>query len=77
MTDQSVVNPRDHQSQSALPRRSFLAAAAGVVGMAASRAMARDYGPDAQPTRYPDPDIVTLDPRFKKYALGNTPIQRL
>jgi gluconolactonase len=27
--------------------------------------------------RYPDPDIVTLDPRFKKYALGNTPIQRL
>ncbi len=25
----------------------------------------------------PDPDIVTLDKRFKKYELGNTPIQRL
>lgn len=29
------------------------------------------------PTRYPDPDIVVLDDRFKKYAIGNTPIQRL
>ena len=37
----------------------------------------RQYGPNAQPVRYPDPDIVTLDPRFKKYALGNTPIQRI
>ncbi len=29
------------------------------------------------PTRYPDPDIITLDPRFGKYKLGNTPIQRI
>jgi gluconolactonase len=29
------------------------------------------------PVRYPDPDIITLDKRFKKYAIGNTPIQRL
>lgn len=29
------------------------------------------------PTRYPDPDIIALDPRFNKYKLGNTPIQRL
>ncbi len=27
--------------------------------------------------RYPDPDLITLDPRFGKYRLGNTPIQRL
>jgi gluconolactonase len=27
--------------------------------------------------RYPDQDIVTLDPAFKKYKLGNTAIQRL
>ncbi len=60
----------------ALPRRSFLAAAAGAVGLA-TVAQARDYGPGTEPVRYPDPDIVTLDPRFKKYALGNTPIQRL
>ena len=59
-------------------RRSFLTAAATVAATAVARqALARDFGPNAQPTRYPDPDIVTLDKRFKKYALGNTPIQRL
>jgi gluconolactonase len=60
-----------------LARRSFLAAAAGAVGLAAVRAEGRDFGPGAEPVRYPDPDIVTLDPRFKKYAIGNTPIQRI
>lgn len=64
----------DHDSFSA--RRSFLAATAAVAGMSAMRALARDFDTN-QPVRYPDPDIVTLDPRFKKYALGNTPIQRL
>ena len=29
------------------------------------------------PTRYPDPDIISLDPAFNKYKLGNTPIQRI
>ena len=64
-------------------RRSFLthagAAAAAVAGMASSArfGMARDYGPDAEPVRYPDPDMVVLDERFNKYKLGNTPIQRL
>lgn len=59
-----------------MPRRTFLAAAAAAAGLAAAKTSARDFGTD-EPTRYPDPDIVTLDPRFKKYALGNTPIQRL
>jgi gluconolactonase len=56
-------------------RRSFLAtaAAAAVAGVAS----ARDYGPNAPPVRYPDPDIVVLDKRFAKYKIGNTPIQRL
>jgi gluconolactonase len=27
--------------------------------------------------RYPDPDIIVLDPRFAKYKVGNSPIQRL
>ncbi|MFN3322096.1 MAG: SMP-30/gluconolactonase/LRE family protein [Bryobacteraceae bacterium] len=35
----------------------------------------RDYS-GKTPVRYPDPDIVVLDPRFAKYKLGNTPIQR-
>jgi gluconolactonase len=40
-------------------------------------ARARDFGPNAQPVRYPEPDVVVLDPRFKKIKIGNTPIQRL
>src|SRR6185295_8222102 len=29
------------------------------------------------PVRYPDPDIVALDNRFRKYIIGNTVIKRL
>ncbi|MGL4240526.1 MAG: SMP-30/gluconolactonase/LRE family protein, partial [Beijerinckiaceae bacterium] len=63
----------------ALDRRGFLTAAAGIAALTgmAKDAFARNFGPDAGPTRYPDPDIVTLDKRFNKYKLGNTPIQRL
>ena len=57
-----------------LGRRSFLAAAAMAAGTAA---FGRDYGPGAEPVRYPDPDIVVIDKRFAKYKIGNTPIQRL
>ena len=60
-----------------LTRRSLFAAGAAVAaGAAALSGQERDWT-NVQPTRYPDPDIVTLDPRFTKYALGNTPIQRL
>lgn len=77
MTEPHVMPSPDSEKSAVLPRRSFLAAAAGAMGLAAMEAAARDFGPNAQPVRYPDPDIVTLDPRFKKYALGNTPVQRL
>ncbi len=77
MTEHDVTPSSDNLTPAVLPRRSFLAAAASAMGLAAMEAAARDYGPGTQPVRYPDPDIVTLDPRFKKYALGNTPIQRL
>lgn len=36
----------------------------------------RDWSGQA-PVRYPDPDIVALDPRFRRYIIGNTPIRRL
>jgi gluconolactonase len=36
----------------------------------------RSWSPD-QPVRYPDPDVATLDDRFRKYIVGNTVIQRL
>lgn len=73
--------PRDGQPTSNLQadgvrfgRRSFLAAAATGI---ATAAFGRDYGPGAEPIRYPDPDIVVLDDRFAPYKIGNTPIQRL
>lgn len=67
-------------------RRSWMgvAAAAVAAGFSAqsvgsagkSQAAERDYS-SKNPVRYPDPDIIALDPRFEKYKLGNTPIQRL
>lgn len=61
-------------------RRLFLAQAATLaVGFGLARPLRgaeRDWS-GQQPVRYPDPDIVVLDPRFGKYRLGNTPIQRL
>lgn len=57
-------------------RRAFLAAASAATAIA-STAVAREYGPDAPPVRYPEPDVVPLDDRFDKYKLGNSPIQRL
>jgi gluconolactonase len=61
-----------------LARRGFLA---GTIGAAALGAMspharARDFGPGVEPSRYPEPDVVVLDQRFKA-KVGNTPIQRL
>ena len=61
-----------------VPRRTFLAASAAATVAAISQpAVSREYGPDAPPIRYPDPDIIVLDERFSKYKLGNTPIQRV
>jgi len=66
-----------HDDERGLDRRGFLAAAAGVAGLTAMApdAFARNFGPNAEPVRYPDPDIIAHDPRFKA-KLGNTPIRR-
>ncbi len=78
------MNPtRSTDFGSRLDRRSFLAttaraavmAAAATVESPAARA-GRDYA-SPSPERYPDPDIIALDPRFGAYKLGNTAIQRL
>ena len=42
----------------------------------AGKAAERDWG-GGTPLRYPDPDILVLDPRFEKYKLGNAGIERL
>ncbi|GIW90441.1 MAG: gluconolactonase [Pirellulaceae bacterium] len=58
-------------------RRVFLQSLGVAAATATVVASARDYGPQAPPVRYPDPDIVVLDRRFSKYKIGNTPIRRL
>jgi gluconolactonase len=37
----------------------------------------RTYGSAGELRRYPDPDIITLAPRFNQLTIWNTPIQRL
>jgi len=37
----------------------------------------RDFGPNAPPAPYPDPDIVAVEAEFRSLILGNTPIKRL
>ena len=66
------------QRHAELNRRGFLGAAAGLAALTSMSkdAFARNFGPDAEPIRYPDPDVVVLDKRFKA-KLGNTAIQRL
>ena len=62
----------------AVGRRQFcLGLGAAAAALSSSVAHAREFGDGAAPVRYPDPDIVSLDKRFDKYKLGNTPIQRL
>ena len=58
-----------------IDRRHFLATAA-TAGAGLATATARDWSGN-KPIRYPDPDLISLDPRFDKYKLGNTPLQRL
>lgn len=63
-----------------LNRRSFLASAGALVAGAAATAVHAQVDRDwtgVNPTRFPDPDIIELDPRFGKYKIGNTPIQRI
>src|SRR5206468_5835373 len=57
-----------------LARRSFMlaGAAAADFGSGGASAWAADT-----PSRYPDPNIKVLDPRFSKYMLGNAAIERI
>src|SRR5438552_2896020 len=63
-----------------IDRRSFLrvgATAAAAAALSPSVIGAeRDWSGRAV-VRYPDPDVVVLEPRFAKYKIGNTVIQRL
>ncbi|HLG96551.1 MAG TPA: SMP-30/gluconolactonase/LRE family protein [Bryobacteraceae bacterium] len=82
-----MANPTEPVSQRC-NRRTFLAAALGTAALAPGAAQTTQrptVSPDAtprdwsgaQPVRYPDPDIVALDNRFRRYIVGNTVIKRL
>jgi gluconolactonase len=63
-------------------RRSFLGTAAALAAAAQTPpaispvATPRDWT-NVQPIQYPDPDVVALDPKFRRYMIGNTSIKRL
>jgi gluconolactonase len=60
-----------------LGRRSFISGTIASTLAVTALGQNRDYGQGGAPVRYPDRDIVALDPRFDKYKLGNAAIQRL
>lgn len=37
----------------------------------------RQWGPDAPPGTYPDPDVVFVEPEFRRLIVGNAPMKRL
>ena len=76
----SPKTPDNSASNESLDRRNFLASSAALIGGALAAPLVargeRDWS-GKTPVRYPNPDIVVIDPRFAKYKLGNTPTQRL
>src|ERR1700759_2639147 len=70
---------KDGGGSKGLDRRTLLRGAAALAGSTAltSEASARDYGRNAEPQRYPDPDIVVIDEKRLKAKVGNTAIKRL
>jgi gluconolactonase len=77
MTEKNDLNTGP-ATDAPVTRRTFLAAAAGLAAATGMtpEVFARNFGSGAEPVRYPDPDIISLDPRFTA-KLGNTPIQRM
>ncbi|WP_407175924.1 SMP-30/gluconolactonase/LRE family protein [Bradyrhizobium sp. STM 3562] len=79
MTAPLTFPDNDENKTGNLNRRTLLKGAAtlATVSAMASEASARDYGRSAEPERYPDPDVVVIDPKRFKAKVGNTAIKRL
>ncbi len=79
MTNPNNTEQHEADGTKAFDRRTILrgATALAATAMAASGASARDYGRNAEPQRYPDPDIVVIDDKRFKAKVGNTAIKRL
>ena len=72
------------QQNGMFSRRTLFKAAAAAAGAAtfaqsafAQSTVARDYGPDAPPSIYPEPDVIVHNPERFTAKIGNTPILRL
>jgi gluconolactonase len=77
MTEPAPPLPGEEQSVS-MDRRSFLAFSAMTAGSAIVPSAAIGQDPSSRTlVRYPDPNIVVLDPRFAKYKIGNAAIEQL
>ena len=78
IVDHSAPRTQDREEPSGVDRRGFLAAATALAATSAvaSKAVAGNLGLEGAPGRYPDPAWVVHDDRFKKYMIGNTPLQR-
>ena len=79
-----MISRLEARRPSQLDRRAFIGATLGVaaLGPAFARQQSqlppyepRDWSGDT-PLVYPDPDIIALDDRFRRYILFNTPIRR-
>ncbi len=81
------MGEQTRESSAGIDRRRFLSSVAAAVtaGSAALRAQQpppspapapRDWSGQT-PLLYPDPDLVALSPRFRRYIIRNTPIRRL
>src|SRR6204780_2752528 len=74
----SQADPLKAQANHGLDRRSLLRGAAAIATtVVTTSASARDFGRGTEPQRYPDPDIVVIDPKRFKAKVGNTAIKRL
>ena len=79
MTNPINLPDRQVDASDRLDRRQLLrgATALAATAIATTEAAARDYGRNAEPQRYPDPDIVVIDDKRFKAKVGNTTIKRL
>jgi len=67
-----------------MKRREFISGVAGTLAVMSTAAYTQTPLPQAgprdwsgnTPLRYPDPDMIALDPRFQRYIPFNTPIRR-
>lgn len=84
-----MTRPHEESPRPTLNRRAFLTAALAGTAIVSAAAEQQQGAPPqippqqprdwagGEPVRYPDPDIVALDSRFRRYIVGNTAIKRL